>query len=88
MAYSIEKLIEDIKLANNGYIPRSYMTATQMIVAEEARKQGLVTIHANCVSLPNTPMDRVRIAPAAVLLHDSYDYEAAILDRQESWYFA
>ena len=47
MAVTIARLLEEIDLANNGYIPLAYMSAEMRAVAQQAKEEGIVVITGN-----------------------------------------
>lgn len=82
----LQRLISDIKLANNGYLLLGYMRPADASFARQAAQDGHVTITNGTVHMPKFKPEFVETpypTKAFALRPDGPDYEVAILQRQE-----
>lgn len=80
---TIEKLLAKIKLSNNGYI--SYPTAAELQLAHQ--NPGVVKIENGLISKVSIKIEYLKTSAKQVtskVLVNDFDYEGAILARQES----
>ena len=79
-----ESVLASVDMANNGYVPVRYMTWQEVEVARQLIAAGVLTMSGGLVRRVDCPMEPAR--PAKVAQPDQhFDYEGAILDRQEAW---